>query len=51
VAAERRTLSQEELADRKPHPAELTVYTGELTPKGEEVGRQIVDWITRHFPA
>jgi acetyl esterase/lipase len=51
VAAERRSLSPEELAGRKPHPAELTVYTGELTPKGEEVGRRIVDWIERHFPA
>jgi acetyl esterase/lipase len=51
VARERRSLSQEELAGRRPHPAELTVYTGELTDQGEEVGHRIVDWITRQFTA
>jgi acetyl esterase/lipase len=49
VATEPRSLSEEELAGRKPHPAELTVFTGELTPKGMEVGKRIVDWIERHF--
>jgi len=45
-----RKLDDAELAGRKPHPAELTVFTGELTSKGVEAGDQAVDWLVRHFP-